>query len=273
MKVLILSGTHSRHLYIHEEIINSGVECAAIVMERENVMPSVPEGIDGRDAENFQMHFEQRKLVESKVFGNMQASEVFSNIPVYYCQPDQLNTDETAEFVRKFSPDMAFIFGTNLIKDPLMNCLPETSINLHLGLSPWYKGSATLFWPFYFLQPQFSGATFHKIVADADAGDILHQSMPLLYKGDGIHDVSARVVETARADLKILMQKFLTDKDKLNYVKQKTLGRLFLSRDIEPHHLRLIYDLYSNKIVDSYLNGNLGCRKPKLVNMFSEVTR
>ena len=36
------------------------------------------------------------------------------------------------------------------------NIVQKKNLNLHLGLSPWYKGSATLFWPFYFLQPNYS---------------------------------------------------------------------------------------------------------------------
>ena len=45
--------------------------------------------------------------------------------------------------------------------DPTFAVLPKEKINLHLGLSPWFKGSVTLFWPFYHLMPQFCGSTFH----------------------------------------------------------------------------------------------------------------
>ena len=33
-------------------------------------------------------------------------------------------------------------------------------INVHLGLSPYYKGSATNFWPFVNNELQFLGVTF-----------------------------------------------------------------------------------------------------------------
>ena len=38
--------------------------------------------------------------------------------------------------------DVALIFGTGLIKDPLYSALPADTINMHLGLSPRYRGSA-----------------------------------------------------------------------------------------------------------------------------------
>ena len=89
------------------------------------------------------------------------------------------------------SPDFCFIFGTNIISEFITDSMHKMSINLHLGLSPWYRGSATLFWPFYNLQPHWAGATLHKIVSEPDAGDILHHVMPKLEEGDTIHDVGA----------------------------------------------------------------------------------
>ena len=39
MKVLIFSGTHSRHVFIHENICKYFNVCGAVVMEREPTMP------------------------------------------------------------------------------------------------------------------------------------------------------------------------------------------------------------------------------------------
>ena len=145
----------------------------------------------------------------------------------------------------------------------MLSALPEVKVNLHLGLSPWYRGSATLFWPFYFLQPQFAGATFHQILPEADAGGILHQTVPKLQSGDGIHNVGSKVVIEARRDLRNLLEGF----SKFGWVfkEQNYSGRLFLTRDFQPAHLRLIYNTFGNKIVDAYLSGDLERRNPKIV--------
>ena len=152
-----------------------------------------------------------------------------------------------------------------MIKAPLINILPENKINLHLGLSPWYKGAATLFWPFYFLQPQYAGITFHQIVEEADAGEIIHQSVPKLHKNDTIHDVGARCVEIASSQIKQLATQYIKN-GFLKGQKQKTSGKLWLRSDFTPMHLRVIYDLYEDKIVDLYLKGNLSSKLPKIFN-------
>mgnify|MGYP003952536179 CR=1 FL=1 len=263
MKILILSGSHPRHLYIHKEILNSGHDCAAIIMHRENLLPIAPAGTSDEVNKLFKFHFSERFKVESKYFGNISPREIFSDIPSIYCNPKELNSSKVADYARHFGADLAFIFGTDLIKRPLFDALPSTKINLHLGLSPWYRGSATLFWPFYFLEPQFAGATFHQIVPEADAGAVLHQFATPLYMGDGIHDVGTRTVLQARKDLKELLAGI--DREGWIYTEQKTSGRIFLTSNFQAEHLRVIYQTYENNIVDHYINGHLAQRQPNLI--------
>ena len=265
MKILIISGNHSRHLYIHKAVLQSGYECAAIVMEREDIVPKPPEKTLLRDAKNFNLHFKERFYKEKKAFGDLNPDDVFKDILVKKCKPEHLNSIEMSKFVNEFSPDIAFIFGVDIIKDPLMRSLPNIKVNLHLGLSPWYKGSATLFWPFYFVQPHYAGVTFHNITKFADAGDILHQCVPKLSKGDGIHDVSVKAVIKAKDDLLKLLEIYSATK-KWNFFKQKTTGRLFLTTDFKPFHLRVIYDLFDNKMIDFFYENKILMKTPRIID-------
>ena len=61
-----------------------------------------------------------------------------------------------------------------------------------------------------------------------------------------------------------MLKKFDKEK-KLNLQFQKTSGRLWLAKDFKPIHLRVIYDLFENKIVDEYLSGNLDKDLPNLI--------
>ena len=263
MKIILFSGTHPRHLFVHEALLSLGHDCAAVIMEREELRPTPAPDIRIEDKINFERHFSERYEIENSVFGKLHHEDVFKDIPKIYCVPGDINSKRIENFTREFNPDLAFIFGTDLIKDPVLSALPEMKVNLHLGLSPWYRGSATLFWPFYFLQPQFAGATFHQILPEADAGAILHQSVPSLQYGDGIHDVGAKTVLAAKEDLISL---FKNDRiSKWSFKEQQSPGKLFLTRDFHPAHLRVIYNDFRNNIVDHYLDGALGNRQPNLV--------
>lgn len=265
MKILILSGSHSRHMFVHNAIMESGFECAAVVMQREELMPKEPDHASKHEKNLFRKHFSERKEIEDATFGKLVTKKFYKTIPSFFCRPESLNSKETLDFIKKQKADLAFIFGTNLIKEPILSALPPNKINLHLGLSPWYRGSATLFWPFYFLQPQYAGATFHQIIPEADAGDIVHQLTPTLENNDGIHDVAVKTVLDAKSSLIKIIKEF-SSKNKLVQYKQKTSGRLFRTGEFHYSHLRLVYDLYENKIVDEYLRGNLLKTLPSVIN-------
>lgn len=264
MKVLLFSGSHPRHLYVHRAVIKNFDVCGVISMKREGLVPSPPADASEHDKANFIRHFNDRLSVESEIFGNSTPEDVFAGIPSLFRDPNDLNSKETADFIVDCKPDLVLIFGTNIIKEPIMSLLPRHKWNLHLGLSPWYRGAATLFWPFYNLEPQFAGATLHQIVAEADAGAIVHQCVPELKRGDGIHNVGARTVVKATQDL-VRVLKLQQEKGRLEEFRQTTTGRLYLNRQFRPAHLRVIYDLYGNRLVDAYLDGQLGGEQPKLM--------
>ena len=263
MKLILFSGDHPRHLFINKEVVQHFDEILIIVMEREELLPKPASDINLHDKKLFSKHFEKRFEVESRTYGNVNARKVFKDLNTIFIKPDELNSKNIAKDVEDFDADFCFIFGVDLILDPVIDRLPKDKINLHLGLSPWYKGGATLFWPFYNLEPQFCGATFHQITRQADAGEIIHQCVPELFLGDTIHDVGARCVVKAKEELVGIFSYWKKNR-KFEGLIQKTTGRNWRGVDFHPSKLRVIYDLYQDKIVDSYLSGNLSNRQPNL---------
>ena len=275
MKILIFSGTHSRHVFIHETICKYFDVCGAVVMEREPTMPG--KTIKGtsnsiiewplKEQELYKLHFKKRDIIEKKYYKNKTTKIYNSYCDTLNVTPSELNSQKVKDFILSKKPDVCFIFGVNLIKENIMNIMPKLSINLHLGLSPWYRGSATLFWPFYNLQPQFAGSTFHQIVNEPDAGDILHQTVPVLKQGDTLHEVAAKVVIQSAVDA-VKLLKIIEKNKKIKLQKQKNSGKNYLIKDFEPHHLNVIYNLFNDNVVDEYLKGNLGNKTPKLIKAF-----
>ena len=232
-------------------------------MEREAVIPVTPKNLTEHDSFLFDKHFKERAEVESKIYGDLESDKVFINHKVINISSKELNSPKVADIIKDYKPDFCFIFGVDLILTPTIDSLPKDKVNLHLGISPWYKGGATLFWPFYHLAPQFCGSTFHIISKEADAGEIIHQCVPKLEIGDTIHDVGAKCVLKAAQDLPLIID-YWKRKRSFKTKKQKTTGRNWRGIDFHPSQLRVVYDLFDNKIVDKYLNGELDQRIPDL---------
>ncbi len=264
MRLLLISGSHSRHLYVMQQLLQVDNPVGVIVMQREATVPDAPLTINQTDEAIFKQHFDIRQAVEDREYGKLLHEGVFQNFPILERSSENLNSSETAQFIQKCNPTACIIFGSDLINGEVLKSLPPFTLNFHLGLSPWYRGSATLFWPFYFMEPQFAGSTIHKIVLEADAGVVLQQTVPKLSTEMGIHDVGAATVKAGCKDLVTALELFKNDQN-MTFSEQKTSGRLFLTKDFLPHHLRVNYNLFGDKMTKAFLDGSLGKKMPRLI--------
>tara|TARA_Y100000782_G_C10120887_1_gene238622 strand:- start:62 stop:868 length:807 start_codon:yes stop_codon:yes gene_type:complete len=267
LKIVWIGGNHPRHLYYLSKINEIFPIDGAIIEIRDgdtsSRVPEIPIDLNENDKKNFSIHFENRFKAEEKYFSNLKTP----TCPVLHIKKEELNSNKTVKFIQSISPDIVLTFGCHMIKDPLMSKLPINTINLHGGLSPRYRGVATMFWPFYFLEPNHVGATFHYLTSIPDAGSIIHQSVPKLEYGDKIHDVACKTIISASEDIVKLLSIFEKDGDWVK-VDQKRSSRNFLDSDFKSEHLRVIYNLFNDDIVDQFLSGKIKSLPPKLVTQF-----
>lgn len=264
MRVVLLTGSHPRHLYVVNRLIETGMVVGHVIEQREEFIPQPPEGLQDIDRENFIRHFADRDASEHHFF--KEDSVVKEAIPTLPVTLKELNSQNTIEWIKSLNADVMISYGVHKLTDELLNEGPKHAWNIHGGLSPWYRGNITLFWPFYNLKPNWAGMTIHRLTAQLDGGGIVHHSVPELTYGDGLHDVASKAVMQVAKDLhEILLNINL---DKISYVSQKSSGKLFTSSDWQPQHLRVVYNLFNNDIVDKYLDGELPKVEPKLVNIF-----
>ena len=262
-----MTGSHPRHLYVANVLKKAGLLQGLIIEEREDFVPQCPEDLDGIDRDNFIRHFIDRDSAENNFFGKEIIKESFDTVPVLRVRQEELNSLKVIDWITKLNPDQLLSYGVHKLSSQIIDICPDYAWNIHGGLSPWYRGSVTLFWPFYFMKPNWAGMTIHKLSKLIDAGNIIHHSVPELKRGDGVHDVACRsVIQVADDLVKIL--NLLCEGKEIMSVPQKSEGKLFLGSDWEPYHLRLIYQLFKNDLVDEFLDGNIKSLPPKLVRAF-----
>jgi folate-dependent phosphoribosylglycinamide formyltransferase PurN len=266
MRTVLLTGSHPRHLHIARLLYEQGLLSGLLIESREDFNPSPSPGLPEIDRINFIRHFQDREQAEQRAFGDID-STYFPDLPVNTIKLDQLNSRGTVDWITAIRPDTVISYGIHKLDQNMLDVLPERAWNIHGGLSPWYRGNTTLFWPFYFLKPNWAGMTIHHLTSKLDGGDIVHHSVPPLNRGEGIHDVACNAVRQAGEDLTRILQ-FINNNESITTVQQKSSGKLFTSSDWIPQHLRLIYNTYNNDIVDRYLDGEFGSDEPRLVKAF-----
>lgn len=115
------------------------------------------------------------------------------------------------------------------------------------------------------------GCSYHIIGQKVDTGQLIHQFCPKLELGDTMHLVAAKATTGALGDIeKIICWTHSQLENGVLPRPDKTLetrGKLFTRADFTPEKLRVIYDLYDDKIVDLCLRGEIESREPSLVSV------
>jgi folate-dependent phosphoribosylglycinamide formyltransferase PurN len=271
MKVLVIIGDHPRNLGLLNKLYDQkDINVDSVVLfKRENLSPKPPNNLSIKLKKYWKLHFKKRYKTEKKYF-NQKKIKIKNNI-IKINNEKKFYKKSFLTLIKKKKFDACFITGIPIIKNPLLKLLPINTINLHLGLIPFYKGSITMFWPFYFLEPGMAGTTYHIIDKYVDTGEILHNSIPKLEKGDGLHDVACKAIVSAHKDLpkvineikKRIRNNILPKKD----ISLRFKGKLFLRSDWKPEMLELIYGFFKDKIVDYYLEKKINYKKPKLIKL------
>jgi methionyl-tRNA formyltransferase len=256
MKIAWIGGDQRRHLYYINEIAKVFPIVGGIMQQRESG-PEPTVRLSKIDQDNMTRHFAARRQAEEVYYG----SQEVPTFPILKVNKDTLNDWTTANYIKDLHPDLVLVFGPGMIREPLVAALPKDTFNLHLGLSPRYRGAATLFWPFYMLEPNWAGTTLHRIISTPDGGSIIHQSVPDLDPIDGIHDVACKALMKATEDIIRLLKMYPNWKE---FPQKPEAGKNFLESDFKPQHLRMIYNTYDNNIVKKYLEGEIVSKAPQL---------
>ena len=100
MRLLLISGSHSRHLYVMQQLLQVDNPVGVIVMQREATVPDAPQTIHQADEATFKQHFDIRQKVEDREYGKLVHEEVFQNLSILERSSENLNSLETAQFIQ-----------------------------------------------------------------------------------------------------------------------------------------------------------------------------
>jgi folate-dependent phosphoribosylglycinamide formyltransferase PurN len=265
MSVVLLTGNHPRHLFLAHAVARSGELAGLILEKREDHIPQPPGGLPERTRTLFVRHFAERAAAEAGFFGSAgKMREAFAGTEIIEISPEELNSARVWEVLDRIKPRLLLSYGVHKLTAGTLARVDGFRWNIHGGLSPWYRGVITHFWPSYLLEPQMTGMTVHETTEAIDGGGLIHQICAPLVGGDGIHDIACRAVSALAEELPELIR--LALRGGLTAPQpQKTSGRIWRELDWRPCHLHVIYEQYGNRIVDRFLGGEFGSASPRLV--------
>jgi methionyl-tRNA formyltransferase len=264
MGICLITGDHPRHKYLACKLYETGKISGWIIERREEFYPIASEELSKDLKKLFTHHFKEREHIENAIF---ERGHVRLNLPTLVVAKSELNSEKTCDFISKLKPRLVISYGCHKLSSRLIESAGCRFWNVHGGLSPDYRGVITHFWPSYFLEPQMTGITLHETTNFLDAGSIIFQTAAPMVWGDTLHRLAARNVEHFSVELtkKLL---YLDFENIPHGLVQSRYGKVFMASDWRPEHLRIIYDIYNDAIVDALLGGHISGRNPNLISNF-----
>lgn len=252
MPVVLLTSTFLRHRFM---IMRAAQVLDVVgVWQEEHLFNPFRQLSSGSDDEEIvSEHFRSRDKCEEKFFGAfVQQQERCQKMTWRAVGAKGINQPAEMELICSLKPDLILVYGTGLIGSQLISRFPGKIINLHLGLSPYYRGAGTNFWPLVNREPEYVGATVHYLDAGIDAGPIIAQVRPMIESGDGPHDIGNKAIEVG-VELLIKVASAHERRGPLPAVAQQGKGRLYRMKDFNAGALRKLQLQFQTGMIEDYL--------------------
>ncbi len=238
IKILVLTSTSLRHLYFIEKLSDYFANIKVLTVEKSNYYEK-----QIVNSEFIKDHFKSISSVEKKIF------KLKNDFPRSFVKKiKNVNDSEVINFAHKEKFDLICLFGTEILNDQWLINYENKIVNLHLGLSPFYRGSATLFWPFYFDELQFLGSTIHLAVKKVDAGKILKRVLPSIREKDDYYNITAKLIKRSINCYPSIVASYLGGKIIPFDQEDVSLSRLCKKSDFNDEALSKVVRTYSKGV-------------------------
>jgi len=164
-----------------------------------------------------------------------------------------INTPRYTQKIINSNPDLLVAYGCSLIKEPLLSAFQGRFLNVHLGLSPYYRGSGTNYWPLVNGEPEYVGATFMHMDAGIDTGEIIHQIRAKCCWGDTPHQIGNRLIVEMAKTYRRIVENF----DRLERMPQLSVppdAKLYRKRDYTEESVLTLRKNFRNGMIEKYLD-------------------
>ncbi len=176
MKITLFTSNKNRHNYLIN-LLSTISDELFVVQECGTIFPGI---IPGHYPASpiMKKYFENVNVAQSKLFGNSYVNNLKKNIKILPMLSGDLNKcsmDLLSDFLKS---DVYIVFGSSYIKGELVDFLVEQrAINIHAGVSPYYRGTDCNFWALYDGNPHLVGTTIHLLSKGLDSGPMLYHAM------------------------------------------------------------------------------------------------
>jgi len=198
IRIALITSDQQRHRWLAFQLSMVGDLVAVVSESKPGNSPARADNSNAEIAE----YFRDREVREDHWFSGAAGDLADLTQSLFRCPWGQGSSPATYDFLVEKKPDLVFPFGSSIIRDPILSHFQGRVVNMHLGLSPYYRGSSTNFWPLVDGILECLGVTVHHATFKVDGGNILLQARPEVAVGDSSHDLGCKSIIAGASLLK-----------------------------------------------------------------------
>ena len=254
MKVTLFTSNNYRHNYLINLLSNFCDELW-VVQECTTLFTGKSDE-KCQDKNIIEKYFIKVLEAQNKIFKKEFVNKNNRNIktlPILNGELNKLPLSYLDDFLKS---DIYVVFGGSYIKGELVDFLiKQKTINIHAGVSPYYRGTGCNFWALYDDNPHLVGSTIHLLSKGLDSGPMLYHAMsnlktnPFEYTMSTVksafHSIAERIKDGSIFTIKPLVQ------DKIKEVRYSSKSEF--SEEVVKEYFEKKIDLNSKKFDNSLL--------------------
>jgi methionyl-tRNA formyltransferase len=254
MKVTLFTSNNHRHNYLINLLSNICDELWVVQECKTLFAGKNDEKYENRNI--IEKYFIKVLEAQNKIFKKEFVNKNNKNIKTLPILNGELNKLPLSYLYDFLKSDIYVVFGSSYIKGELVDFLvKQKAINIHAGVSPYYRGTDCNFWALYDDNPHLVGSTIHLLSKGLDSGPMLYHAMsnlktnPFEYTMSTVksafHSIAERIKDTSIFNIEPLAQ------DKVKEVKYTKKSDF--SEQVVKEYFEKKIDLNSKKFDNSLL--------------------
>ena len=245
MKITVFTSNHTRHISLINKL-GSIADQLFIIQESRSIFPGLNKS---RYYKSNILHNYFQNVNRAQEFffkdKNIFTKKNIFLLPLALGDLSHLNLKDLTKFLKS---DLYIVFGSSYIKNDLCDFLiNNNAINIHMGISPYYRGTDCNFWALNDKNYHLVGATVHLLSKGLDNGDILYHALPKYFEDPFLFTMSS-VVSAIESLIERIKDKSIF---KFETIKQ--------DKKLEINYTKI--KEFNEKVVESFTKSNLKIKK------------
>ena len=214
MKVTLFTSNNLRHKYLIKLI---STYCDELLVVQESKSFIKKKDTNYQNSKIIEKYFAKVLEAQEKTFNKEFETNDGKNIKTLSVSEGELNKLSISSLKDYLESDIYIVFGSSYIKGDLVDFLiRKKALNIHAGVSPYYRGTDCNFWALYDDNAHLVGSTIHLLSKGLDSGPVLYHAMSNQKKNpyeytmstvkSAFHSIAERIKDGSILKIKPLIQ-------------------------------------------------------------------